>query len=33
MDYEYHTVSWAEWLESVRKDVVWSFENALSLDL
>ena len=20
MDYEYHTVSWAEWLESVRKD-------------
>ena len=21
MDYEYHTVSWAEWLESVRKDV------------
>ena len=21
MDYEYHTLSWAEWLESVRKDV------------
>ena len=21
LDYEYHTVSWAEWLESVRKDV------------
>ena len=21
MYYEYHTVSWAEWLESVRKDV------------
>jgi hypothetical protein len=20
-DYEYHTVSWAEWLESARKDV------------
>ena len=32
MDYEYHTVSWwAEWLESVCKDVE-SFKNAFSLD-
>ena len=36
MDYEYLTASWAEWLESVRKDVerlfIWRFKDALSMD-
>ena len=31
MDYEYHTVSWAEWLESVRKDVERLFFGALTM--